>query len=214
VNTNSTTTPNRRIRRLAGRLALTAVAAGVIGAGPFAAVASADCPFGLPACPTKPEIGPELQVPVRPDFSSIDPGILDDLNDGPVISVPPIGPETIDPGLLDDPVADPGDDPVTSIPPIGPETIDPGLLDDPLLDPDPGTDDPGDPVEETGDPEDTTTTTSVPESDDRDESAADDGEGLAFTGGGTTLALAGAAIAGVGALTVGGAALARRRQQG
>lgn len=186
MNTNSTTTPNRRIRRLAGRLALTAVAAGVIGAGPFAAVASADCPFGLPACPTKPEIGPELQVPVRPDFSSIDPGILDDLNDGPVISVPPIGPETIDPGLLDDP----------------------------LLDPDPGTDDPGDPVEETGDPEDTTTTTSVPESDDRDESAADDGEGLAFTGGGTTLALAGAAIAGVGALTVGGAALARRRQQG
>ena len=207
MNTTSTSTPNRRIRRLAGRLALTAVAAGVIGAGPLAAVASADCPFGAPACPAGPVVDlPQFPTgPTRPDLSTIDPDILDDLvadPEGPTIVKPPFDPSDIPPGVLDPTPDGPG-----VIDPTKPPTIDPGLFDEPLLDP--TTDDP------TGTPDDTTTT-SVPETGDqdtgdRDETAAE-GE-LAFTGNGTTLALAGAGIAGIGALAVGAATLARRRNQ-
>jgi hypothetical protein len=222
MNTTSTSTPNRRIRRLAGRLALTAVAAGVIGAGPLAAVASADCPFGAPACPAGPVVDlPQFPTgPTRPDLSTIDPDILDDLvadPDGPTIVKPPFDPSDIPPGVFDPTPDGPGD-----IDPIRPPTIDPGLFDEPLLDPTTDEPTPGQPTEPAGTPEDTTTTTSVPDdttttttsvpdTGDRDETATDGA--LAFTGNGTTLAVAGAGIAGIGALAVGAATFARRRNQ-
>lgn len=220
MNTTSTSTPNRRIRRLAGRLALTAVAAGVIGAGPLAAVASADCPFGAPACPAGPVVDlPQFPTgPTRPDLSTIDPDILDDLvadPEGPTIVKPPFDPSDIPPGVLDPTPDGPG-----VIDPTKPPTVDPGLFDEPLLDPTTDEPTPDQPTEPTGTPDDTTTT-SVPDTGDqdtgnqdtgdRDETAAE-GE-LAFTGNGTTLALAGAGIAGIGALAVGAATLARRRNQ-
>jgi hypothetical protein len=214
VNTSSTSTnPNRRIRRIAGRIALSAVAAGIIGAGPLAASASADCPVNLPACPSSP-VGGDTFGPVdRPDFSSIDPDIFDSLvddgNDGPVVTRPPI-----DPDLFEDPLLDPNGEPDGPLTPIDP--IDPGIFEDPILDPN------GDPTDPTTDPNGTTTTTTttttVPEAEVEGEQAtpvADEspaGE-LAFTGGGTTLALIGAGVAGIGALAVTGAAVARRRQQ-
>lgn len=216
MNTTSTTTTNRRIRRLAGRLALTAVAAGVIGAGPLAAAASADCPFGAPACPTRPTIDlPEVKpVPDRPDWSSIDPSILDDLvndpGDLPIIDDPSFDPSDLPPGVLD-PTPD---DPTTVNPPFDPSDIPPGVL-DPTPD-DPGAQPTGDP---TGDPNNTTTTTttSVPGNDGEQATPVADatpGGELAFTGGSAALALAGAGVLAVGALTVGGSVAARRRNQG
>ena len=203
TSTNSISTTNRRIRRIAGRLALSAVAAGIIGAGPLAAAASADCPYGLPACPAGPGIEELLDQPQRVDLSTIDPDILDDLvlDDGtPVLDGTPL-----DPDLLDDPILDPGGPTVDGTP------IDPDLLDDPILDPG-AAPDPGNQPEDTT----TTTTTTVPEVEDEQATPVveqePEGE-LAFTGGSAVLALAGAGIVGVGALAVGGSALARRRQQ-
>ena len=207
TSTSTNTTTNRRIRRIAGRLALSAVAAGIIGAGPLAAVASADCPYNLPACPSGPALEEILEQPERIDLSTIDPDLLDDLvlDDG----TPDLNGTPIDPDLLDDPILDPG-----TTPDLDGTPIDPDLLDDPILDPgttpDPGT---GDEPEGTT----TTTTTTVPEVDDERATPVveQDAEGeLAFTGGSAVLALAGAGIVGVGALAVGGSALARRRQQG